>query len=556
LYHSGSNEEKVSGLKASTYNLENGKIVETKMDKDAIFREKFNRNRNIVKFTLPNVKEGCVIEYSYKIISEFLTEFPDWQFQETIPTRHSEFWATIPDFFIYEKYMQGYLTVSDYSVKQRPTPEYNSQAHRWVIDNVPAFKEEPFMTSGDDYITKINFALSHISFPRQVTQEIMGSWQKLNTDLLASSGFGKIINGSPYLKKTVEEVTAGLTDDTQRLNAIHSYVKNNVVWDHYKDYYAETPKETLAAKKGSSGDINLLLASMLEKAGFNVEPVLLSTRDNGFIRKEFPMSSQFNYVVCLVRLPDNKLVWMDATNKFLPLNVLPEHCLNGDGFIISEKNSGWINLSTKTKSKTTTVVDVTVDEAGEVSGKLSYSRDGYDANRMRTNYAFKGEETYLKDFASTKTWTLKNSTFENIKEIENPVIESHEIVINDHASAAGDLIYINPFITQREESNPFKLAERLYPVDFGSMQEKTYMFKLTVPEGYAIDEMPENKILTLADNSAKYLYNVTVSGSVINLTRRFQINKNIFIQTEYPNLKEFYNQVVAKEAEQIVLKKK
>jgi hypothetical protein len=34
------------------------------------------------------------------------------------------------------------------------------------------------------------------------------------------------------------------------------------------------------------------------------------------------------------------------------------------------------------------------------------------------------------------------------------------------------------------------------------------------------------------------------------------INKTLFAQDEYPNLREFYNQVVAKQDEQIVLKKK
>src|SRR3990170_3680574 len=103
LYHAGSTEERVSRLKASTYNLENGKLVESAMAKDGIFKEKFNRNINLQKFTLPNVKEGSVIEYSYTVSSEFLTNFPNWQFQYDVPVRSSEYWALFPEVFTFEK---------------------------------------------------------------------------------------------------------------------------------------------------------------------------------------------------------------------------------------------------------------------------------------------------------------------------------------------------------------------------------------------------------------------------------------------------------------------
>ena len=77
LYHDGSSDEKIGSLKAYTYNLENGKIVETKMKNDGVFREKSNANLDITKITLPNVKEGSIVEISYKVNSDFLFNFQD-----------------------------------------------------------------------------------------------------------------------------------------------------------------------------------------------------------------------------------------------------------------------------------------------------------------------------------------------------------------------------------------------------------------------------------------------------------------------------------------------
>ncbi len=556
LYHSGAAEEKVSNLKATTYNLENGKVVETKMDKSGIFKEKFNRNYNLQKFTFPNVKEGSIIEYTYTVLSEFLANFPNWQFQRNIPVRHSEYWAHIPEFFVMEKYMQGYLLVTNYEIKDRTQSGYNEKAHHWLVKDAPAFKKEPYMTSEEDYVSKINFALAYINFPGSPSREIMGSWEKLKTELLESESFGKIISGSGFLKKTVEEVTAGKIEPLQKIEAIHSYIKQTLEWDGTRDLYADNLKKVFEVKKGTAADINLALASMLTKAGLEVDMVLLSTRSHGFIRKQYPMEDQLDYVVCVVRL-EGKPVFLDATEKYIPVGVLPERCLNGEGLIVSSRNFGWIALDTKTKSRTAYSTDLILNAAGELSGKLNISFDGYDALETRDEYFTDGEESYLKDFRDEQSkWQIEKSAFENMKDINKAAKEIHELQINEHTSLAGDVIYLNPFVIAQLEKNPFTSETREYPVDYGSLQETIYSCRITLPDGFTVDEIPQSKIFMLPGNAAKYLYNVALTGNVISITSSFQINRTLFAQTDYPNLREFYNQVVAKEAEQIVLKKK
>jgi len=550
LFHSGSTEERVSNLKASTYNLEGGKIVETKMLKDGIFKEKFNRNINLQKFTLPNVKAGSVIEYSYKVNSDFLANFPNWQFQYRIPVRLTEYWAIIPDFFTMQKYEQGYVSSTQYEVKDKNQKSYTDKAHHWIIKNVPSFKEEPFMTSENDYVSKINFALAYIR-----SREIMGSWQKLNDELLQSEYFGKIITGSEFLKKKVDELVSGETDQLKQIEKIYNYVKETLEWDGYKDFEAAKLKEVFDRKKGTSGDINLALASMLEKAGLMVDMVLISTRDHGFVRQQYPMAKQFNYVVCAVRI-NGKYILLDATEKYLPMGVIPERCLNGQGLIISKNFHGWMPIETKTKSKTVINADLNITST-ELQGTLSFTRDGYDALTMRKEYQAKGEEDYVNGAVRDKaSWQIGKTSFENIVEIDKSVRESHELVINDHIIAAGGILYINPFVADQMKQNPFTLPERTYPVDYGSLKEKIYICKLVLPEGYSVDELPQSKVISLPRGAAKYIYSITNMGTFVNIFSNFQINKNLFLQDEYPNLREFYNQVVAKQAEQIVLKRK
>ena len=73
LYTNGSAEEQLERLKAVTYNLENGKVVETKLDVKAnVFKDNISKNLIRKKFTFPNVKEGSIIEFEYSKTSDFL----------------------------------------------------------------------------------------------------------------------------------------------------------------------------------------------------------------------------------------------------------------------------------------------------------------------------------------------------------------------------------------------------------------------------------------------------------------------------------------------------
>ena len=82
LYHRGEDEEKLTEMNAVTYNLENGKVVESKLRKEDVFSNRQNRYKEEKKFTLPAVKEGSIIEYSYSISSDFIAYLHDWEFQQ------------------------------------------------------------------------------------------------------------------------------------------------------------------------------------------------------------------------------------------------------------------------------------------------------------------------------------------------------------------------------------------------------------------------------------------------------------------------------------------
>ncbi len=376
----------------------------------------------------------------------------------------------------------------------------------------------------------------------------MGTWLKLNTRLLESESFGKAITGSGFLKKKVEELTAGVTDPIKKVEIIYNYIKQTIEWDGTQDKYVDNLKKVMDDKKGTAADINIILASMLEKVNIPVDMVLLSTRDHGFVREQYPMEEQFNYVICLARVGDKALL-LDATDKYLPMNILPERCLNGQALVISKTNHGWINIEPKAKARTVVNADLALSETGELKGKVTYSCEGYDAYRLRKDYFSKGEQEYLKQFLTNKSWEVEKNEFQNLKDVDQGVKQAHELTISEQAMASGDVIYINPLLGEQVKENMFKLENREYPVDFGKPIERTVMGKIVIPDGYVVDELPKSKIIVLPNGGGRYTYNITQMGNALNIVSVMHINKSLFLQEEYQYLREFYNQLVAKQAE-------
>ena len=211
LYNSNGMEVDLDHLKAVTYNLVEGKVLESKLEKSAILKEKIDKEYSVKKFTLPNVKEGSIIEYEYKITSDFIQNVRPWNFQGAAPCLWSEYTFSVPQFLNYTFLAQGYHQLyikdkkdrmSNFNLSQSggagPTLNYNFASgitdHRWVMKDVRALKEENFTSTLDNHIARIEFELTGYQMPLQ-PKDIMGNWPMLSKRLMESEYFGAALNG-------------------------------------------------------------------------------------------------------------------------------------------------------------------------------------------------------------------------------------------------------------------------------------------------------------------------------------------------------------------------
>lgn len=571
-------EEVVESLKATTYNLENGVVTETKLGKDAVFKEKQDKNHFIKKFTMPAVKEGSIIEYSYTVKSDFLFNLQSWSFQGAYPCVWSEYELNLPDFFEYVFLSQGYLPFDIKNTKtSAETYRINNGAvmtserseaftiasenitTRWVIKNVPALKEERFTSTLSNHISRLEFQMSAQKFPNTIRKDIMGSWEKLSEDLLKDSDFGeKLDKGNPWLNDSMKIIQTASTKGLEEAKKIFAFVKNNIKCKGTRNIYLSAPiKETFKNKSGYTADVNLLLVAMLRHQNLTADPVILSTRSNGFTNDFYPLINRFNYVICKVAI-DGIIYYLDASQPWLGFNKLPQYCLNGQGRIIDKlMQPVYFMADSVVESKVTSVFLYNDDKIpGKWSGAVSAGLGYYESCTTRKNILTDGKEEVEKKFKTSFTgdYGIENIKYENEKVNELPITISYTLNVSTPQNAA--IIYINPMMNEGYKENLFTALERKYPVEMPFQEDEIYLFHMEVPEGYVVDDMPKSAKVSLNDEEGFFEYLIEKTDKEINLRSRIKLKKANFLPEDYASLRNFFDHIVKKHAEQIVFKKK
>jgi Domain of Unknown Function with PDB structure (DUF3857) len=574
LYSNGEDEEQLDKLRAVTYNLEDGKVVETKLDvKNNVFKDKISKNRVTKKFTFPNVKEGSIIEYEYIITSDFLTNLQPWEFQGAYPRLWSEYNLSVPVFLGYVFLTQGYKT---YDIKNKEqhneafqiadsrgagaTERFSFNAfvddYRWVIKNVPALKAESYTSTIDNHITKIEFQLSEYRDPLRY-RNIMGSWQKLTEDLMNADFFGQqVTRDNGWLKDIIGPVVNASGSKAEKARKIFAYVRDNFTCtSHDRFSMDQTLKGLVKTHNGNVAEINLLLTAMMKYAYIEADPVILSTRSNGYTLSMYPILNKFNYVICRV-VVDNKTFYLDASEPHIGFGQLPLRCYNGHARVVN-KAAEAIDLSSDgvTETKITTIFIIN-DEKGNLIGSVQQTPGYYESNELRDRVKEKGQEQLQKDIKKDfgAEIVISNFQLDSLDKYENELGIRYDFDLKDEKE---DIMYFNPLFGEGYKENPFKSAERVYPVEMPYAMDETFNLQLEVPNGYVVDELPKSLIVKLNEqDDGMFEYRISQSGGNISLRSRIRFKRSFFMPDEYETLREFFNLIVKKQAEQIVFKKK
>ncbi|KPM47989.1 DUF3857 domain-containing protein [Jiulongibacter sediminis] len=552
--------ENIYKIKGATYNLENGEVVESKLGKKEVYYDRGERF-STKKFSLPDVKVGSIIEYTYIRQTPLNTynKPRTWSFQSDKPVVWSEYNITIPSYFYYQIIMGGYLPLT---VNEREQISMtiqgtdlmaNAMKYRFAVGNAPAFKDEPYITTSSDYVSKVEFELSSISFPNQPVKDYNTTWEQLDKTLLESDRWGEGLLNQSFLKEEVAQF-ATMEDQSEKLKAIHAYLVKNYKWNKTVGLFPqENMRKVHSEKEGTASELNLLANAFLRSAGFSANPIILSTRNNGRINTVYPLMDKFNYTMACVNL-DGKKILFDITDPLLPMGVIPAICINGFGREISEFGNEFVPLESAQGYYEYEEISATINpDDGIISGTYTTNELGYPANLLRKTFEEMDNEEFEEKIRENHSeWEISDFQSSNIENIDEAATISYKFSKED-GGVMPDIIYLSPLMTGQIKDNPFMRKERQFPVDFGHVTNQMVKAEYVIPEGFIVEELPKPATVMLPDKGGKFMYFVQNQNGKLTVFSRLNLFKSEYSAQEYAYLREFYDLIVEKHAEQIVL---
>jgi hypothetical protein len=557
LYDGRTSQESVGRIKAFTYNLDNGKIVTSELDKEQIFKSQLSYNYKQVKFTMPNVKEGSVVEFSYKVTSPFIWNLDDFRFQRDIPVKQIEAEIRTPKGFNFKKTHRGYFPFRPkVETKRDARVDMEMEVSTYKLSNIPALKDEPLVDNMNNYRAGVMFELVSIDLPGVLSKTYATTWEDVAESIGSSTDYKKELDKTKSFDDDLDLLIAGESDKLNKTKVLFKHVKENTEWNGVDGkYFQYGLKKTLKEKIGNTADINLLLVAMLRYAGIDANPVVLSTKDNSI--PFFPTLERLNYVIAHAKI-DGKEYYMDATDEFSDINILPIKDYNWGGLLIDNNKEVWKHIYSIKPKKAMNRYSLTanINADGSMSGEYMARFSNHSAYVFRNQTKDVDEETRITNRESKFSGAeIDAYALKNIDTYEGSIVESFDYEVENGVDIIGDKMFLTPTLFLKTEENPFKLEKREFPVDFGFPVNDKYRFEISIPEGYVVESLPKPIVMSLPEELGKFKYVIDNKNEKIALSITFDLNKAIISAVHYGALKEYFNQIIIKEAEQVVLSK-
>jgi hypothetical protein len=548
-------DEDIKNLEAQTYNLDdNGNIVITRLEKNLVYDKKLNKRETERSFTFPAVKVGSVIEYRYKHVN---TGLMNWYFQRSIPVQNSSFKIDMPE----------EIEVSVIPHTNRPFDKKREESARrykdsYSMTNVPGFRDEPFIINEAFYMDRLETKITaYVIEGRRQSRTV--NWPDVIKFLMEDEDFGLQIKKNIPRTADLDAKLKAINTPYGKMKTIYKYVQDNMQWNEYTGIWAsDGVKSAWKDKKGTSGEINLILVNLLKDAGLKVYPILVSTHSNGLVNEfdagtyERPGFRQFNKVMAWVELDGNPYI-LDASQKGLPVHLTPAEILQTQGLVITKLDTGewgWRSVSNNALAKNLVMINGLIDESGKMSGQATIT--SYDYARLsRLPVAQKGKEKFIERYVSTNQgMEVDEIRFDNLDSDSLPLVQT--IKFNQTLNNTGEYSYFSSNILSGLERNPFVADQRFSDVFFGVNQSYTVLGNFTLPDGFEFDALPKNIKMIMPDTSIVMSRVAQVSNGTLLTKIQVDFKKPFYAATEYADFQEFYKRLFELINEQFVVRKK
>ncbi len=550
--------ESITNISVVTYNLENGKVVATKLPRNSIFRTRVNDHYDKVTFAAPNVKVGSVVEIQYNTTSARFRQIDDFYFQRDIPVNKCVYTLKLPRWLEFRAITRG---EASFTIKESSEggmdlgtlfPGNTLDVKEYTAVDLRALDREPGLYCPRQYRSSMSIVVSGLRFP-SLYRDYSVVWEDVDK-LVRESPIIEQVKANCRFKDEVDQALQGKETPQDQLEAIIALVRQKVQWNESFRLIPASAGEVLRARSGDSADINALVASAARYAGFDVAPVLLRCRSNGLLMNILPDTGAFDKMILRFQLTDGTLLYVDAADPDGWFNVLRDNDLVTQARVVPIEGTGsWVDLSGLSRNITQYMVSAELTPDGVMKGTAKAVYTGVPS------YAFKGavrrldsEEKVLEHLEKECSAEVADFVGEGLDEYSDH--SSMQYSFERNCDVSGEMIYVNPFLEQFHSETLFRSEERRLPVDFPYKEQIVYTFRLTLPEGYTVEQLPaRRRIVSGMPSTVSVMTSVT--DNVVTLSYRFDLGALICLPQDYADARAYWTALCNLSRQTIVIKK-
>lgn len=526
-----SDREIIDSVRALTANPDGDSVKIIPVERNSFYYQQ-SGSVTFIKFAMPEIKPGSIIEYEYRTRMRSFFHLPDWYFQSSIPTLKSCYTLSPPigleiSYSIYKN--PGYDVITKFI---RDTGSY------FEMTNIPSFKPEIYMDAAQDYLQRINFQVS-----RYAVVNVMSTWEDVVKSFLKDLELKKQMSKNLHHKRELKDFLSYKTDPTDKLRTVYNYVKENMKWNGIDGILPfNNLGDAWEERKGNTAEINFVLINLLKDADIEAYPLLVSERSHGKVDTTYPFLDQFNKVVALA-IAGNKQYILDASEHDGDIDLTPKDLLNTYAFLLDLKKYQFVEIASTNRSyKSRITVDGAIDNDGNFKGLLNIKSYEY-AKQYRNSRIKTDKEDYKKRLFSTESGNFETDSFmvSNMNADSLPM-EMTATIRKKYEKITGYYLFNYNLFTNLEK-NPFTADKRESTVNFGYPEHTVSEITLKLPENCKIDNIPENISISYKDDVTKLTRTFSLQDQVAKIRIEFFRNVSLVNKEDYKELKDFYKEI-------------
>jgi transglutaminase-like putative cysteine protease len=502
--------------------------------------------------SMPEVASGSVIEYKARLTRSQLPNRKDFdttywlQADEPIAFQRSRIRVPKGRDLKYKIVNAAYNTFG-FDMTPAVREENNEKVYSLEFRNVPQIVPEPGMPSW----SRVNPYILFSTFDDW--QDIYTWWQGLYKD--------KIVVDEEIRGK-VRELTRGKLTDEEKIRAIYNFCAQDIryVAVEYGEagYEPHRASEIFRNKYGDCKDKAILLVTMLQGAGIEAFPVLISTFDALDLQEDTP-NLLFNHAIAAVEI-GGEPVFMDATGPTVSWRDLPVGDQGRMTLVFFKDKYGLrrtpLFASEHNKIATTMKIVVNADES--ITAERQVDARGFYQQAQRSWLKFT-MPTLIEEDMGRKARTiapgavLKNYVIKNVDDMDKPILFSYTFAAPQYLRKAGSTRVMDP-LGGADVSWVVKESRR-YPMEFDALQAEATTIEVELPAHLAVKYLPKPAQAQTKwfDFSNRY---EKIGKNVVRFTSLARTKTRDISAQEYPAYKKALEATAFSSDQQVIIEEK